>query len=168
MADMSGYPDERVQETLCRYNIARLCRCSVIGFRIFRQDCLEYGPATYNPPNNGPAKVVICIDIIEKYPQDEFDWVVLHECGHLHYRHPWHDYGRTKNEYELCADYWACKQQNRTKYGIKALLRLCNGDTSRVSHPEIDDDLRRGWRIIQPPLTYNDRINALEKSDLPN
>jgi len=87
-AAMSVYPDERVQDTLHRYKIARLCRCSVKGFRTSRQDCSKHGLGTYNPPNNGPAKVAICIDIIEKYPQDEFDWVVLHECGHLYYRHP--------------------------------------------------------------------------------
>ena len=137
---------------------------------MYCQDCLKYGPATYNLPNNGPANVVICIDIIEKYPQDELDWVVLHECGHIHYRHPGHQYGRTKKENELCADLWACKQQKRIKYGIDALMRLCNSDISRTSHTT-DDDLsqlyapRRGLCLQR--FTFGVRINTLKNSGLP-
>lgn len=161
------YLDKRVQDTLTKYNIARLCKCKVVGYKILPQDCSRYGLGTYNPPDyNEPAKVAICGDIIREYPQGEFDWMVLHECGHLYYQHPWSLFGRTRIEFELCADYWACQRQNTKRYRINALQRLCGGDTNRVSHDNIDYEIFPGMLYPLPPLRYCCRINALINSDL--
>lgn len=158
--------DKNVQEVLCRYNIDKLFGFHIIGYRIECDDNF----CTYNPPN----KIFISRNIINSYPQEEFDWLVLHECGHLYKKHPWHPRGLTEKKYELCADYWACKQQDRTKYGINALLLLCNGDTSKISHTIKDHnlsrwhtkDIYREWKEV-PKFTFGVRITALKNCDLP-
>ena len=168
--------DNRVQKTLDTYEInkfSRLCGCNVIGYKVRCDDnfCI------YNPPNNGPAKIFISRNIIESYPQEEFDWVVLHECCPLYYGHILDSGGFTIKENELCADYWACEKQGITRYGIAALNLLCNRDTSKISHTKIVRNLNR-WNNFQKEgddrsgvnvneFTFGVRITALKNCDLP-
>ena len=161
--------DDRVQKTLNFYKITEKCNCNVEGCKILKEDCDKFGViGTYNPPKNDiPARIFICEDIINDiYPSNEFDWIVLHECGHLYYKHPKHTDNRTKRKYEFDADYWACKQQSRIRYGINALLFLCNGDTNKISHSHIIHDVSHGRHYILGPITYDERIKKLEYSNL--
>ena len=161
--------DDRVQKRLNFYNITKKCNCNVQGYKILKEDYDKFRViGTYNPPKKDtPAIISICEDIInDNFPSNEFDWIILHECGHLYYRHPKHPDNRTKREYEFDADYWACKQQSSIRYGIEALLLLCNGDTNKISHSRIIHDVSGGERYMYGPITYAERIKKLEQSNL--
>lgn len=98
-----------------------------------------------------------------RYPRYEQEWVVLHECGHYDLQHSLDFLGKTTRENELQADLWACCKQNTHKYGVNALMRICNGDLNmkRFTVNEYLNHLRDKILHINRPISYGYFINEI-------
>lgn len=147
-AKSNAIPDRKIQKIINHVVYIDPYARNVIGKRFCK-------PMDGSPFADVHNRVIYIPNWIKQSFHDlEFEWIVLHELGHVVHKHT----GINPRVEELEASRWACFKQGTKVPGKRALFKLSRNYLDAYSSERIEN--------APPPLTFRELIEKLQELKL--